>query len=64
VDVVWEITELYYSERDYRWGLCQVKWRHIMQKRRGDFFILGHFYIILNLKVERKSESLFVSNGL
>jgi hypothetical protein len=66
MDVLREITEFYYrkGERDCRWGLCQVECRcHMQGKKKGEDFILGCFYIILNLNVRRKSMSL-LSNGL
>jgi hypothetical protein len=35
-----------------------------VQEKNGRIFILGCFYIILNLEVERISVSLLVSSGL
>jgi hypothetical protein len=35
-----------------------------MQKKKQKDFILGHFYIILNLEVGEKPVSLQVSDGL
>jgi hypothetical protein len=61
VDVVKGITKFYYRKgADYRCGLCQVEWRSLIQEK-SENFILGCFYIILNLK---KSLLTPTCNGL
>jgi hypothetical protein len=55
VDVVKGITKFYYRKgADYRCGLCQVEWRSLIQEK-SENFILGCFYIILNLELGGKS---------
>jgi hypothetical protein len=57
MDAVRETMEFYYrkgEKKDYRWGLCQVKWRSRVQEKKKcgrENFILAHFYVILNLEV-------------
>jgi hypothetical protein len=67
VGVVREITGFYYRKRRRRLkvGSLSGGWSHLMLERKvGEDFILGHFYIIFNLEVGRIFMSLTVSNGL
>jgi hypothetical protein len=66
MDVVGEKTEFIIGEMegDYRCGLCQVEWRHLMQGKEKGRLILGHFYTIVNLEVGRRPVSLPIYNGL
>jgi hypothetical protein len=58
--VVSEITEFYYRNkgRDYRCGLCWWNGGAACRKKKRRTFILGYFYIILNLEGGEKTSCL------
>jgi hypothetical protein len=60
VAILREIREFYY----YRWGSLPGGMEAPHARKKGENFILGHFYFILNLDVGRKPKSLPISNGL